>query len=115
MNRKKNKGKKQKPSAHNKGSTKRNISPGRPSIDIVREFAKALQYHQAGQLRKAEEIYKSILEVNPNHSDSLHLLGIVAHQSGNSDIAVDLINKAIQRSPETPIYYFNLGNVLRAS
>jgi protein O-GlcNAc transferase len=114
MNRKKNKGKKQKPSSHNKGSIKRNISPGRPSIDIVREFAKALQYHQAGQLRKAEEIYKSILEVNPNHSDSLHLLGIVAHQSGNNDIAVDLINKAIQRSPETPIYYFNLGNVLRA-
>jgi predicted O-linked N-acetylglucosamine transferase (SPINDLY family) len=114
MNRKKNKGKKQKPSFRNKGSTKRNISPNRPSIDIAREFAKALQYHQSEQLRKAEEIYKRILEVNPNHSDSLHLLGIVAHQSGNNDIAVDLINKAIQRSPESPVYYFNLGNVLRA-
>ena len=114
MNRKKNKGKKQKPSSRNKGSTKRNISPNRPSIDIAREFAKALQYHQSEQLRKAEEIYKRILEVNPNHSDSLHLLGIVVHQSGNNDIAVDLINKAIQRSPESPVYYFNLGNVLRA-
>jgi protein O-GlcNAc transferase len=114
MNRKKNRGKKQNPSSGSKGLAKRNVFPNISSIDIGREFTKALQYHQSGQLRKAEEIYKRILELNPRHSDSLHLLGIIAHQSGKNEIAVGLINKAIQQNPATSIYYFNLGNVFRA-
>ncbi len=82
------------------------------SSDINSELAKAVQYHQSGQLRKAEEIYKRILEVNPNHSDSLHLLGVIAHQVGKIDMAVGLINKAIQHNPGNPIYYNNLANAL---
>jgi len=80
--------------------------------DINSEFTKALQYHQSGRIRKAEEIYKKILDVNPNHPDSLHLLGVIAHQFNKSDIAVNLINKAIQYNPGDPIYYNNLGNAL---
>jgi protein O-GlcNAc transferase len=89
------------------------ISPKKPSISIDQELAKALQYHQAGQLNKAEEIYKRIIEVNPNHSESLHLLGVIASQAGKKDIAVKLINKAIQHNPGNSIYYYNLGNVLK--
>ena len=83
------------------------------SFDIGREINKALQYHQSGQLQKAEEIYKKILEIDPNHSDSLHLSGIIAHQVGKNDIAVNLINKAIQQNPKSPIYYNNLGIALK--
>ena len=59
-------------------------------FDIGSELKKALQYHQSGQLQKAEEIYKKIVEINPNHSDSLHLLGVIAHQFGKNDIAENL-------------------------
>ena len=96
MSRKKNKGKKQK-----------------LPFDIGSELIKALQYHQSGQLQKAEEIYKKILEIDPYHSDSLHLSGIIAHQVGKNDIAVNLINKAIQQNPKSPIYYNNLGIALK--
>ncbi len=113
MSRKKSKRKRQKLSSGNKRLTKRNIPQNKLSIDTDSEFAKALKYHQSGQLYRAEEIYKRILETNPNHSDSLHLLGVIAHQVSKNDIAVDLIKKAIQRNPGNPIYYNNLGIALK--
>ncbi len=99
---------------------KRNIkSPsaiGRTAIDrsaTDSEVAKAIQYHKSGQLQKAEEIYKKILHINPNHPDSLHLLGVLAYQVGKIDIAVTLISKAIQNNPDNPSFYNNFGNVLK--
>ncbi len=88
--------------------------PGTKFIfDVDTEINKAVQFHQSGQLERAEEIYKEILEVNPNHSDSLHLSGIIAHQSGKNDIAVNMITKAIQITPREPVYYLSLGNVFK--
>jgi len=110
MNRKKNKGKKHKPSSVRKKSQKRNIkSPSATDSEV----AKAIQYHQSGQLQKAEEIYKKILRINPNHPDSLHLLGVLAYQVGKIDAAVTLISKAIQINPDNPSFYNNFGNVLK--
>lgn len=86
------------------GSKKRNdgdIPLGKGSFDIDIELKRGLQYHQSGQIQKAEEIYKRILELNPNHPDSLHLLGVIALQAGKDDMAVDLIHKAIRYNPES--------------
>lgn len=54
-----------------------------------------MQYHQAGKLADAESCYRQVLAIDPNHFDSLHLLGVIAHQSGQSDLATNLIGKAI--------------------
>ena len=78
------------------------------------EFKKALQYHQSGQLQKAEEIYRKILEINPDHCDSLHLLGVIANQAGNNDMAVRLIGRAIEINSTEPIYFNNIGNAFKA-
>ena len=51
----------------------------------------ALKYHSAGELQKAEAIYQQLLQIDPNNSDALHLLGVIAHQVGNNDAALDLI------------------------
>ena len=98
----------------NKRSIKGDIPLEKVPFDIDIELKRGLQYHQSGQLQKAEEIYKRILEINPNHSDSLHLLGVIAHQAGKNDIAVDLINKAIRNNPESSFYYNNLGSAYKA-
>ncbi len=112
MSRKK-KLKKRNLSSDSKRLTKVKVSPKKSSISIDQELAKAIQYHQAGQLNKAEEIYKRIIEVNPDHSESLHLMGVIANQAGKNDIAVKLINKAIRCNPGNSIYYNNLGNALK--
>ena len=79
------------------------------------ELNKAIQYHHTGRLREAEMIYREILALDPNHSDALHLLGFMAHQRGNNDLAVKLIKKAIQIHPDSAFYYNNLALVLLAS
>ena len=60
-----------------------------------------IAHHQAGRLNQAESIYQSILKEQPGHPDALHLLGVIAHQVGKSEIAVDLIEKAIRKDPES--------------
>ena len=57
---------------------------------------KAVRHHQSGEIKQAELIYGKILELNPNHPDALHLLGLVRHQSGKHEAAVELIEKAIE-------------------
>jgi len=79
---------------------------------IERALKSALRYHTAGELHAAADLYNKILTVDPNHADSLHLLGVIACQSGDNDTAVDLINRAIQINSGNAIYYNNIGNAL---
>jgi len=97
-----------------KKSVKKRVPINKISFDIGSELQKAIRYHQSGKLQKAEGIYKKIIEIDPFHSDSLHLLGVIAHQIGKNDVASTLINKAILNNPECPLYYYNLAKALKA-
>lgn len=83
------------------------------SHEISRAFEKALHYHQTGQLIDAEEAYKRTLDMQPNHSESLHLLGMIAYQTGSYENAAGWISSAIQSNPKNPVYYASLGDVLK--
>jgi hypothetical protein len=39
-------------------------------------LAIAIRHHQAGRLQAAEQIYRQILQAEPNQADAIHLLGI---------------------------------------
>ena len=73
----------------------------------------AIEHHRRGDLRAAERIYQQLLQADPSNPDALHLLGVVAYQSGRNDRAVELIQQAIAVNPGVPDYYGNLGNALR--
>ena len=75
---------------------------------------RGLEFHQRGNLAEAEQVYRQILLVDPAHADALHLLGTLAHQVGRSDIAVDLIGKAIAAERRQAAYHSNLGTALQA-
>jgi protein O-GlcNAc transferase len=77
------------------------------------ELNDAMMMHRSGQLAEAETIYRRILEDDPNHSDALHLLGVLASQAGRHDLAVRIIHQAIAISPNNAIYYLNLGHVFK--
>jgi protein O-GlcNAc transferase len=72
----------------------------------------AMQYHQMGDLQSAQAFYQQVLENDPNHSEALHLLGVIAAQIGNHQTAVELIQKAIKRNDTIPNFHNSLGNVL---
>jgi predicted O-linked N-acetylglucosamine transferase (SPINDLY family) len=82
-------------------------------MTIQQAIDAAIRHHQAGQLQQAEAIYRQILAVQPNHSDALHLLGVVAHQVGRNDVAIDLINKALAVSPQNSDALSNLGEAYK--
>ena len=81
---------------------------------IPEALALAIQYHQAGRLQDAEQIYRQILEVEPRQADALHLLGVLAHQAGNHGLAVDFIGRAIGLKGTQAAFHNNLGEAYRA-
>ena len=83
-------------------------------VNLQEQFAQAISLHQQGKLQEARTIYESIIKVSPKHFDALHLLGVVSAQSGNHQLAADLIGKAIAINPGNAGFYLNRGNALQA-
>lgn len=81
--------------------------PAGPSLDD--KLQAAIEHHQSGRLQEAEKLYKEIIRADPEHADAIHLLGVIAHQGGHQQIAVDLISEAIDIDASNPLYYSNLG------
>ena len=73
----------------------------------------AVLHHQAGRLPEAEAIYREILARDPQCADALHLLGVIAHQDGQHERALELIGRAAVLAPNHPIIHSNLGEVYR--
>ncbi len=75
----------------------------------------AFDYHQAGDIAKAEELYLRILEEDPRNVDIAFLLGTLYLQSGNPDAAATFLQKAIVLKPDHVEAHNNLGTVLQNS
>ena len=65
-------------------------------------------------LPEAAAIYQNILKTNSDHPAALHLLGVIAHQTGNNDEAVVLITQALTENPNLTEAHNNLGLALFA-
>ena len=66
-----------------------NISPAVISLE------KGIAYHQIGNLKDAETIYRNVIAKNSTQPDALHLLGLIELQKGNPELSASLIQKAI--------------------
>jgi len=85
-------------------------------LSLQDALALALRHHQSGQLQEAERVYRLILQQVPNQPDALHLLGVVAHQVGRHDVAIELIRKAIDPGGlKNASTFNNLGEAYRAT
>ena len=80
--------------------------------------AGALRLQQDGHLKEAAQLHEEILKIAPLHADSLHLLGMIASQSGQTEMALQLIGRAIMACPndkkKRACYFSNLGTILQA-
>ena len=85
------------------------------AVSVRDLFADALRMHQAGQLNEALQLCRCVLvEHDPNHADSLHLLGEIAYRAGRHDLAVEMIEKAIAVVPQAARFHSALGAALAA-
>ena len=81
-------------------------------VTVPEAFALALGHHQAGRLAEAEQLYTRILAAAPGHADCRHFLGVLALQTGRTELAVRLIGDALAADGRDPARHNTLGNAL---
>jgi len=79
-------------------------------VTIEQAYATAAAHHGAGRVRQAEQIYRQILALNPNHPDALHSLGLIALQTGHHHDACILVERAIVINGACADYHNTLGD-----
>lgn len=77
-------------------------------------FQQAAQLHQAGQLQQAKALCERIISIQPKFVHALHLLGMIALQSGDVAGAVETLASAIRLAPNDFALQCNYGNALAA-
>ncbi len=74
--------------------------------------AAALQ--REGRLAEAERLHAEILRAEPEHLESLRLLGVLRHQQGRHEEAIALIERALAGEPSSAPALSNLGSALHS-
>ncbi len=87
--------------------------PPDPLAVVHEKLRQGLALHQQGRLAEAEQCYEEVLRSTPKHFDALHLLGVLAMQTGRPERGVDLIARAIAINPTVAGVHSNLANGLK--
>jgi tetratricopeptide (TPR) repeat protein len=77
--------------------------------DLARGFALARRYQRQGKWREAEQLYASILAIDPSHFGSLCGLGAVCKQQEKREDAVALFRRAAAIAPDSADIRTGLG------
>lgn len=73
------------------------------------QLQQAVAHHRANRLKEAETIYLRLRAADPKNFDALHLSGLVAYQQGHHTAAVELLTRALKRSPSSAVCAMRLG------
>ena len=82
-------------------------------LTLAQAFELAIAHQQNGNLAQAEQTLRQILQQNPKHAPSLHLLGVIAHQSNQTELAIKFIADAIAINPTDALFHSNRGEMCR--
>jgi predicted TPR repeat methyltransferase len=84
-------------------------------LTLEEAVALAITLQKNEQLVEAQELYRRVLEMAPNHPHALHYAGVLAHQQGRHDEAVALIERSLALEPDRADCYSNLGIVFQST
>lgn len=74
----------------------------------------AIARHRAGDLGTAAQLYRQLIDADPDNAEAYQLLGVLAQQMGKPDLALQLLETAIQLQPRHAAALANLSILLRA-
>lgn len=80
----------------------------------TRLLEEAVREHQAGELQKAEPLYRRVLRVDPEHPSALYHLGTLELQRANVAAGIDLLKRAVAVLPDAAEIHNNLGIAYKA-
>ena len=73
----------------------------------------AEQKRRHGFLADADELTRRAAAAEPDNAEAVHMLGILAHQSGKGAEAIEHVRRAIAINPDVALYHANLGEMCR--
>jgi len=79
---------------------------------LKQAFGEAVGLYQAGQPANAAQLAQRILTHDRQHADALHLLGVIAIDSGNYQQGTELVGQAIALRASNGAYHNSMGNAL---
>jgi tetratricopeptide (TPR) repeat protein len=79
------------------------------NLTVEETFALAVKNRQKNNLQVAENLYKEVLKINPDHFESIFDLGTLLAQTKRFDLAKPLLQKAIQIQPNYARAHNSLG------
>jgi protein O-GlcNAc transferase len=82
-------------------------------MDIKKNTNAALEYLQAGDLDRAEHLFRDILKLHPENVTALHFIGVICYQRKEYDTSIEYIQKALRIAPDYSDAYNNLGIILQ--
>ncbi|MGA9855247.1 MAG: sulfotransferase [Gammaproteobacteria bacterium] len=88
-------------------------NPAEFSRRIQKLMRQAVIWHQQNDFSRAEAGYREVLRLIPAHADATHFLGLLAHQTGHTEVAKSLLNKSIVLGPGSALYRHNLAGMFR--
>ncbi|MEI6181127.1 MAG: tetratricopeptide repeat protein, partial [Chloroflexales bacterium] len=81
-------------------------------MGLAQTVAQALSAYQRDEMDEAERLCRLVLDVDPNHFDALHILGIVALQTLRLSDALELLTRAVSINPNSAFCHGNRATVL---
>ena len=89
------------------------LSKMKESLSINETFNLAYKSHKKNFFKKAKDLYKKILNIDPNHFESIFLLGTLYAQTKKFNEALQFLSKAKDIQPNNADVHNNLGGVLK--
>ncbi|MEP6938206.1 MAG: hypothetical protein ABI846_00455 [Rudaea sp.] len=81
------------------------------AIRLREAFTRALDAHRRDDVAAAGDAYAEALRIDPQHVDSLHMLGMLHHQQADAARAFALLNEALRIAPAQPAILANRASV----
>jgi protein O-GlcNAc transferase len=85
-----------------------------PDSFVISTFNQAMAAHRAGDLARAEQLYRLVLTNDPRQFDAMHMLGVVAGQRGDFREGARVLTEALKVRPDSADGLINLGRMQAA-
>ncbi len=85
-----------------------------PIPDFDSALQQAIAHHQAGRLQEAEQLYRAILQAQPDQPDVNHNLGLLLQQTGQHTAGLSCLKAALDACPSRELFWLSYADGLLA-
>jgi len=75
------------------------VPPYPSDPQLMNPLQKAQDLHARNQTTEAEALYRQVLERDPNNAIAIHYLGLIAHNAGQNQAAIELLERSVALQP----------------